>query len=72
MTHTGFLTKVKQKGSIRLNGGGPDASYLKGQGDFSLAKGISMRNLLISIGTFERPPRPRQQRQLPPLNIRPE
>ena len=38
---------------------GPDTSYLKGQGDFPLAKGTSMRNLWISIGTFERAPRQR-------------
>ena len=54
----------------------PDTSYLKGQGDFSLAKGTSMRNLSISIGTFEGHQgkdqgQRRQLPPLPPLSIRP-
>ena len=38
----------------------PDTSYLKGQGNFSLVKGTSMRNLYkFSVGTFQRAPRQR-------------
>ena len=54
----------------------PDTSYLKRQGDFSLAKGTSMRNLSILLGLLKGHQgndqgQWRQLPPLPPLSIRP-